>query len=191
LREILRKVDLDFELSARFPHQLSGGQKQRVAIARALVVEPKILLLDEPLSALDVLVQSQIVNLLEEVQDNSGLSYLFVTHDLALASEIADRVVVLYLGRVVESGTVDQVFGKAAHPYTQALLSAVPLSDVDLDNIRPRVILPGDPPSPFSPPSGCSFRTRCPAVIDKCVLERPTLKLIETGQVVACHLVNI
>jgi len=189
LNSILSKVDLSIDLASRYPHQLSGGQKQRVAIARALIVQPEILLLDEPLSALDVLVQAQIVKLLSQLQRDSGLSYLFVTHDLALASEIANNVVVLYLGRVVEQGSLEKVFADARHPYTQALLSAVPTTDVADDSSNHRVILKGDPPSPFDPPSGCSFRTRCPAAIDICSKERPELVEISVNQKVACHLV--
>jgi len=189
LNSMLSKVDLSIDLASRYPHQLSGGQKQRVAIARALIVQPEILLLDEPLSALDVLVQAQIVKLLSQLQKDSGLSYIFVTHDLALASEIANNVIVLYLGRVVEQGSVEKVFANARHPYTQALLSAVPTTNIALDSSNSRVILKGDPPSPFNPPSGCSFRTRCPAAIDICSKERPKLVDISVNQKVACHLV--
>lgn len=187
VQEILSKVDLKPELLSRYPHQLSGGQRQRVAIARALIVQPDVLLLDEPLSALDVLVQAQVVRLLADIQKAGNLSYLFVTHDLALASEIADNVVVLYLGRIVEAGSVKEVFENPSHPYTQALLSAVPTADHKIESTRERVILIGDPPNPFDPPSGCSFRTRCPAAEEKCAIERPQLFDLVSDHQVACH----
>jgi oligopeptide transport system ATP-binding protein len=190
VKEILSQVDLKPELLSRYPHQLSGGQRQRVAIARALIVQPEVLLLDEPLSALDVLVQAQVVRLLADIQKAGTLSYLFVTHDLALASEIADNVVVLYLGRIVEAGSVKEVFENPAHPYTQALLSAVPTADHKIESNRERVILIGDPPNPFNPPSGCSFRTRCPAAEEKCSIERPELFNLASDHNVACHVLQ-
>jgi oligopeptide/dipeptide ABC transporter ATP-binding protein len=190
VKEILSQVDLKPELLSRYPHQLSGGQRQRVAIARALIVQPEVLLLDEPLSALDVLVQAQVVRLLADIQKAGTLSYLFVTHDLALASEIADNVVVLYLGRIVEAGSVKEVFENPAHPYTQALLSAVPTADHKIESTRERVILIGDPPNPFNPPSGCSFRTRCPAAEEKCSIERPELFNLASDHNVACHVLQ-
>lgn len=179
----LDQVGLDRRFAGRFPHQLSGGERQRVAIARSLSVRPEVLLLDEPLSALDVTIQAQVVKLLAELQRSLGLTYLFVTHDLALASEIADRVIVLYLGRVVEEGTAEQVLGSPAHPYTQALLSAVPIMNAS----QRRVVLPGEPPSPLDPPSGCTFRTRCPRADEKCAEAVPELRPLNGEQLVRCH----
>lgn len=183
--ELMDRVGLGREFGERLPSQLSGGEAQRVAIARALTVRPNLLLLDEPVSALDVSVQAKVIELLVELQRELRLSYLFVTHDLALTSEIADRILVLYLGRVVEQGSVREVFTRPRHPYTQALLSAVPGDPIAFGT---RVALPGEPPSPSSPPSGCVFRTRCPVAIQLCEDRIPELEPRSgSGHSVACH----
>ena len=187
VRAALAEVDLGDDFLRRWPHQLSGGERQRVAIARALVGKPRLLLLDEPLSALDVLIQAQVVRLLSDVQRRTRLGYLFVTHDLALASDLANHVAVLYLGRVVEEGPVEEIFTRPGHPYTQALLSAVPVPDAALEKKRERIVLLGDPPSPIAPPSGCTFRTRCPAATELCATQRPPLIELTPRHSVACH----
>jgi oligopeptide/dipeptide ABC transporter ATP-binding protein len=185
--DLLFKVGLDTSFSDRYPHTMSGGQLQRVAIARALAVNPDIVVCDEPVSALDVSIQSQIISLLRAVQKELGVAYLLIAHDLAVVGHVAHRIAVMYLGRIVESGPARQVLTRPRHPYTKALRSAVPIPDVDLERARDRIILRGEIPNPVSPPSGCVFHTRCPWVQPRCREEIPALRLLDDGQSAACH----
>jgi oligopeptide transport system ATP-binding protein len=186
VKELLSVVGLDSYHAGRYPHQFSGGQRQRIGIARALAVNPKLIVADEPVSALDVSIQSQVLNLLEDLQETYDLTYLFIAHDLSVVRHISDRVGVMYLGRMVELADRDELYEHPIHPYTQALLSAVPVPDPDAK--RERIILTGDVPSPSNPPKGCAFHTRCPHVMDICREKRPEFKDRGSGHFVACHL---
>ena len=184
-RELLAEVGLDPELAARYPHQLSGGQRQRVAMARALTVQPRLLVLDEPTSAIDVKAQARILALIGDLRSRRNLAYLLITHNLGIVSELCEQTAVLYLGRVVESGPTGELLSVPAHPYTQALRSAVP--EIDMAARRTRLVLPGEPPDAASPPPGCVFHPRCPLAIDRCATEVPTLREVRPGRQAACH----
>ena len=186
IETLLRDVGLDPTHARRYPHEFSGGQRQRIGIARALAVEPKLIVCDEPVSALDVSVQAQVVNLLQDLQSEHGLAYLFIAHDLAVVKQISHRILVMYLGKVVEAGEAKVVCRQPKHPYTQALISAVPV--VDPNSKRKRIVLSGDVPSPIHPPPGCPFHPRCPLAEARCKTETPALRELGPGHFAACHL---
>lgn len=186
--QLLESVGLNKEHANRYPHEFSGGQRQRIGIARALALDPEFIIADEPISALDVSVQAQVVNLLKKLQLEKGLTYLFIAHDLSMVKQISDRIGVMYLGNLVELTTSKDLYAKPLHPYTEALLSAIPIPDPDMEDRRERIILEGDLPSPINPPSGCVFRTRCPKAMEICAQQKPLWKEIEKEHFVACHL---
>jgi oligopeptide transport system ATP-binding protein len=188
VHELMLRVGLSPRLINRFPHEFSGGQRQRIGVARALASDPEFIVCDEPISALDVSIQAQVVNLLEELQDEFNLTYLFIAHDLSMVRHICDRVAVMYLGIIVELGERNELYENPLHPYTQALLSAVPIPDPKRDRERHRTILKGEIPSPINPPSGCRFHPRCPAMMERCKVDVPEWLEVTPGHWVACHL---
>lgn len=188
VQDLLKRVNLNPYFVNRYPHEFSGGQRQRIGIARALAVNPAFIVCDEPISALDVSIQAQIINLLEDLHEELGLTYLFIAHDLSVVRHISDRIAVMYLGKIVELADRDALYANPMHPYTQALLSAVPIPDPVIESKRQRIILEGDVPSPANPPKGCHFNTRCPRVMDVCRQQEPPFKDYGDGHYAACFL---
>jgi oligopeptide transport system ATP-binding protein len=188
---LLERVGLKASFADRYPHEFSGGQRQRIGIARALSLTPSFIVADEPITSLDVSIQAQVVNLLQDLQAEFGLTYLFITHDLSMVRHICDRVAVMYLGRVVEMAPVEEMYTRPLHPYTQALLSAIPVPDPAVEARRRRIILTGDVPNPADPPPGCTFHTRCPSAFERCRTEPPRLKEVSPGHSVSCFLTDV
>ncbi|OBR63617.1 oligopeptide ABC transporter ATP-binding protein OppF [Paenibacillus oryzae] len=187
VEELLDLVNLNPDHATRYPHEFSGGQRQRIGIARALAVDPKFIIADEPISALDVSIQAQVVNLMQDLQRKMGLTYLFIAHDLSMVKHISDRVAVMYLGKIVELAESSELYDNPRHPYTRALLSAIPIPDPEVEATRERIVLKGDLPSPINPPTGCQFHTRCPVATDKCKKDAPKLLEVSKGHFAACH----
>ena len=190
VQELVQLVGLNPNFANRYPHEFSGGQRQRIGIARALALNPALIICDEPISSLDVSIQAQVVNLLEDLQERLGLTYLFIAHDLSMVRHISDRMAVMYLGKIVELTDRDEIYLNPLHPYTQALMSAVPVPDPELEAQQKRIILEGDLPSPASPPQGCNFNTRCSKVMDVCFEQDPEFVEVKPGHFCACHLVK-
>jgi oligopeptide transport system ATP-binding protein len=187
VQELLKIVGLNPDFVNRYPHEFSGGQRQRIGIARALALNPDVVICDEPISSLDVSIQAQVVNLLEELQERLGLTYLFIAHDLSMVRHISDRMVVMYLGKIMELADRNDIYLNPLHPYTKALLSAVPITDPDKASQKERIILKGDIPSPLNPPKGCNFNTRCPIATEVCYSVEPEYREISPNHFVACH----